>query len=86
MRFPSRTCRPQLEQLEDRRTPSAGLHPNLSSLAAPPGGHAGAGQHAVQQMRTVAPSITISDASGSGGCNPSVPCDPLPPPEDWVTA
>jgi hypothetical protein len=82
MRFSSRTCRPQLEQLEDRCTPCAGLHPKLSSLVAPHGGHAGAGRHAVQEMSTVAPSITISDASGSGGCNPSVPCDPLPPPND----
>jgi hypothetical protein len=60
--------------------------PNLSSVVAPHGGHAGVGWHAVQEMSTVAPSNTISDASRSGGCNPSVPCDPLPPPEDWVMA
>jgi hypothetical protein len=29
---------------------------------------------------------TRNDDSGSGGgCNPSVPCDPLPPPEGWET-
>src|SRR5262249_16912578 len=30
--------------------------------------------------------ILNDDFGSSGGCNPSVPCDPLPSPEGWETA